>query len=76
MTKTPQLPDDVDALKALLSEKNAYIDNLEVKVITLQEQLNIKKLYKIEKSLKTTSVDERFKIRQALAVPILTQCRT
>ena len=41
MTKTPQLPNDVDALKALLSEKNAYIDNLEVKVLTLQEQLNL-----------------------------------
>jgi len=41
MTKTPQFPDDVDALKALLSEKNAYIDNLEVKVLTLQEQLNL-----------------------------------
>ncbi len=36
----------------------------------------IQKLYKIEKSLKTVTVDERFKIRQALAVPVLNQCRT
>jgi len=34
-----------------------------------QRALNfIQKLYKIEKSLKTVSVDERFKVRQALAV--------
>jgi len=41
MTKTPQFPNDVDALKALLSEKNAHIENLEVKILTLQEQLNL-----------------------------------
>ena len=41
MTKVPYLPDDIDILKALLSEKNTHIENLEVKVLTLQEQLNL-----------------------------------
>jgi len=33
----------------------------------------IQKLYTIEKSLKKVSVEERFKTRQALAVPVLNQ---
>ena len=55
MTKTPQLPDDVDALKALLLEQNAYIkqlqnnhqktqkdkDQLQIRNTLLQEQLNL-----------------------------------
>jgi len=42
-----------------------------------QRALNyIQQLYEIEKSVKCVSVDERFKTRQALAIPILTQCRT
>jgi len=41
MTKTPQLPNDVDALKALLTEQYERNNQLEVKVLTLQEQLNL-----------------------------------
>ena len=41
MTKAPQLPDDVDALKALLTEQYERNNQLEVKVLTLQEQLNL-----------------------------------
>ena len=39
-TDTP-LPDDVDALKALLLEQQARNTQLEAKVLTLQEQLNL-----------------------------------
>ena len=41
MAKTPQLPNDVDALKALLTEQYERNSQLEVKVLTLQEQLNL-----------------------------------
>lgn len=41
MTKTPQLPDDIDALKALLIERNGHIEQLETKNTYLQEQLNL-----------------------------------
>jgi len=41
MIKAPQLPDDVDALKALLTEQYERNSQLEVKVLTLQEQLNL-----------------------------------
>ena len=41
MTKVPYLPDDIEALQALLIEKNTHIEQLEVKVLTLQEQLNL-----------------------------------
>ena len=55
MTKAPQLPDDVDALKALLIEQNAYIKQLQsnyqktqndkgqlqIRNALLQEQLNL-----------------------------------
>ena len=41
MTKAAQLPDDVDALKALLTEQYERNNQLEVKVLTLQEQLNL-----------------------------------
>lgn len=47
------------------------------KIGKAQRALNfIQILYKIEKSVKSESVDERFKTRQALAIPILNQCRT
>jgi len=41
MTKAPQLPDDIDTLKALLVEKNSHIDQLEIRNVLLQEQLNL-----------------------------------
>jgi len=48
MTKAPQLPDDVDALKALLIEQNSHIekiqidrDKLQTENTRLQEQLNL-----------------------------------
>ncbi len=41
MAKTPQLPDDIDALKALLIERNSHIDQLEIRNTLLQEQLNL-----------------------------------
>jgi len=48
MTKAPQLPDDVDALKALLIEQNSHIekiqndkDQLKIRNSLLQEQLNL-----------------------------------
>ncbi len=36
-----QLPDDIDALKALVMEQTARADHLDARVITLQEQLNL-----------------------------------
>jgi len=41
MAKTPQLPDDIDALKALLIERNSHIDQLEIRNTLLQEKLNL-----------------------------------
>ncbi|GMR16718.1 MAG: IS66 family transposase [Gammaproteobacteria bacterium] len=48
MTKAPQLPDDIEALKSLLIEQNTQIEQLQTennqyktKVLTLQEQLNL-----------------------------------
>ena len=36
-----QLPDDVDALKALVAEQVAHNAHLQSRVVTLQEQLNL-----------------------------------
>ncbi len=41
MAKTPQLPDDIESLKALLIERNSHIDQLEIRNTLLQEQLNL-----------------------------------
>jgi len=41
MAKIPQLPDDIESLKALLIERNSHIDQLEIRNTLLQEQLNL-----------------------------------
>ena len=58
MTKAPQLPDDIDELKSLLSEERYQNEQLQIKNTHLQEQLNLALARRYAASSEKISADQ------------------